>query len=76
VRAVAHRVAVMRNGRILESGGMAGVMERPLHPYTQALLSAAPVPDPSQRDRPRIPVPPAGEAMPLRQVDAQHWVAQ
>ena len=39
---VADRIAVMYLGTIIEQGPSAGIMARPLHPYTQALLSAAP----------------------------------
>jgi ABC-type glutathione transport system ATPase component len=42
VRQVAHRVAVMKGGRIVESGPVAAVMEAPASPYTRALLAAAP----------------------------------
>mgnify|MGYP001627812303 CR=1 FL=1 len=49
VRNVADRVAVMYLGRICESGPARDVLERPAHPYTQSLLSAVPVPDPSHR---------------------------
>ncbi len=42
-------VVVMYLGRVMESGPTAQVMARPRHPYTQALLSAAPVPDPTAR---------------------------
>jgi len=42
---LADRVAVMYLGRIVEEGTVANVLERPLHPYTQALLSAVPVVD-------------------------------
>ncbi|WLW58069.1 ABC transporter ATP-binding protein [Streptomyces sp. YU58] len=44
VRHVADRVAVMYLGRIVESGPAEEVFERPYHPYTAALLSAAPAP--------------------------------
>ena len=53
VRHVADRVAVMYLGRIVEMGAAEDVFVRPAHPYTQALLDAVPVPDPT-RERARI----------------------
>jgi len=41
VRAMSHRILVMRDGRIVEHGTAEAVFERPQHPYTQALLAAA-----------------------------------
>ncbi|MFJ9951172.1 dipeptide ABC transporter ATP-binding protein [Kitasatospora sp. NPDC091207] len=55
IRHLADRVSVMYLGRTVEQGEVSAVFERPRHPYTRALLSAVPLPDPAaERARHRI----------------------
>ena len=54
VRHISHRVAVMYLGRIVELTSKTALFSNPLHPYTEALLAAAPVPDPRHKKAKRI----------------------
>jgi oligopeptide/dipeptide ABC transporter ATP-binding protein len=54
VEHISHRVAVMYLGRIVEMTDRKSVFEMPLHPYTEALLSAVPIPKASARARKRV----------------------
>jgi peptide/nickel transport system ATP-binding protein len=52
VRSLSERVLVMYLGRLVEAGPVEAVFDQPLHPYTRALMSAIPVPDPGlKRER-------------------------
>ena len=51
VRAIAHRVAVLYQGRLCEIGPSAAIYSQPLHPYTQVLLGAVLEPDPDHAPR-------------------------
>ncbi|WOD64745.1 dipeptide ABC transporter ATP-binding protein [Niallia taxi] len=56
VKYISDRIAVMYLGKIVELGKTADIFSKPKHPYTQALLSAYPIPNPHLRNRERIVV--------------------
>jgi oligopeptide transport system ATP-binding protein len=76
VEHICNRVAVMYLGKIVEMGPAASLFAAPQHPYTRALLSAIPVPDPDAR-RQRIVLDPASvdRAAALKEITAGHWAA-
>jgi ABC-type oligopeptide transport system ATPase subunit len=76
VEHICGRVAVMYLGRIVELGETAKLFASPQHPYTRALLSAIPVPDPDA-PRERIVLDPASfnRNAPLREVTTGHFAA-
>jgi oligopeptide transport system ATP-binding protein len=76
VEHICSRVAVMYLGRIVEMGLAAALFAAPQHPYTRALLSAIPVPDPDA-SRDRIPLDPSSFSRDaaLKQIADGHWAA-
>jgi oligopeptide transport system ATP-binding protein len=60
VRHICDRIAVMYLGKIVETGSRDHIFDSPTHPYTQALLSAAPIDDPSERGK-RVPLALVGD---------------
>jgi ABC-type oligopeptide transport system ATPase subunit len=76
VRHICGRVAVMYRGRIVEMGDTEELFAAPAHPYTRALLSAIPVPDPTvPRKRITLDETSFDRAAALREVGARHWAA-
>ena len=86
VERIAHRVAVMYLGEIVEIGPRAAIFENPQHPYTRRLLAAVPIPDPARKGMRRViddtevknPIRPVDYAAPARQwrsVSPGHRVA-
>jgi ABC-type oligopeptide transport system ATPase subunit len=76
VEHVCSRVAVMFLGKIVEIGPTASLFAAPQHPYTRALLSAIPVPDPDA-SRQRVVLDPAtvDRSAALKEIAAGHWAA-
>jgi oligopeptide transport system ATP-binding protein len=76
VEHICSRIAVMYLGKIVEMGPTASLFASPQHPYTQALLSAIPVPDPDAPPR-RILLDPAqiDRNAALREISAGHFAA-
>ena len=76
VEHICSRVAVMYLGKIVEMGDTAKLFAAPQHPYTRALLSAIPVPDPDA-PRVRIVLDPSSfdRSAPLREVGIGHFAA-
>ncbi|MDR7223469.1 ABC-type glutathione transport system ATPase component [Aminobacter aminovorans] len=87
VERIAHRVAVMYLGEIVEIGDRRSVFGNPQHPYTRKLLSTVPIADPTRRPEGRVPmsdeIPSAMRApdfvpveLPMHQISSTHYVRQ
>jgi len=88
VERIAHRVAVMYLGQIVEIGSRSAIFANPSHPYTQRLLEAVPVPDPARRrmtldldNLPELqsPVKPRNYSVPVyqyRQIAPDHYILE
>lgn len=78
VKYISDRIGVMNTGKLLELAPAEEVYNTPLHPYTESLLSAVPLPDPEyERNRVRTPYIPResnGEPEELREISPGHYV--
>lgn len=78
VKHISDRIGVMHNGRLLEMGTSDEIYRHGVHPYTESLLSAIPLPDPDhERQRKRIkyqPEPEDGQKRTLREIAPEHFV--
>ena len=76
VEHICRRTAVMYLGRIVEMADTALIFQNPQHPYTRALLSAIPIPDPDQQPK-RVALDPTlvNFDAPLRLISPGHWAA-
>ena len=81
VKYFSHRIGVMHRGKLVELAESEELFRNPLHPYTRALLSAIPLPDPrAEKNRCRIRYDPGTahdysvDKPKMREVRPQHWV--
>ncbi|PWV98452.1 oligopeptide transport system ATP-binding protein [Paenibacillus cellulosilyticus] len=76
VRHISDRIGVMYRGRLVEVADSDELYDNPLHPYTKALLSSIPIPDPNANVERLVWKPTESElAAELREVHAGHWAA-
>ena len=76
VKYISDRIGVMYHGRLVEVGTADEVVNHPVHPYTQSLLSAVMVPDPQAACRQkRVDYQATEPTGPLKEVSAGHYAA-